>query len=43
MIELFAEVKRIFDPNGVFNPGKKVPVLGDGGTIKEVDQFMLRS
>ena len=41
MIELFAEVKRIFDPNGVFNPGKKVPVLGDGGTVKDVAGFMM--
>src|SRR3989344_3162586 len=41
MIELFAEVKRIFDPNGVFNPGKKVPVLSDGGTVKDVAGFMM--
>src|SRR3989344_840618 len=41
MIELFAEVKKIFDPNGVFNPGKKVPVLSDGGTVKDVAGFMM--
>src|SRR3989344_4013539 len=41
MIELFAEVKRIFDPHGVFNPGKKVPVSGDGGSVKELAGFMM--
>jgi len=29
MVELFAEVKKIFDPLGIFNPGKKV-----GGDLK---------
>jgi FAD/FMN-containing dehydrogenase len=38
MLELFAETKRIFDPHGVFNPGKKV-----GGTISEIEKFMIRS
>jgi len=41
MIELFAEAKRIFDPKGVFNPGKKVPVQGDGGSVKDVAGFMM--
>lgn len=38
MLELFAEVKRIFDPTNVFNPGKKVN--GSKDTIK---RFMIRS
>jgi FAD/FMN-containing dehydrogenase len=34
-IELFARVKRAFDPNGVFNPGVKVAVAGQRA-IEEV-------
>lgn len=36
MISLFAEVKRIFDPLGVLNPGKKT-----GGTIKDIEDSMI--
>jgi FAD/FMN-containing dehydrogenase len=36
MCELFAEVKRIFDPLGIFNPGKKV-----GGTLQDIDRYMI--
>jgi FAD/FMN-containing dehydrogenase len=28
MLEIFRKVKQIFDPKNIFNPGKKVPVLG---------------
>jgi FAD/FMN-containing dehydrogenase len=31
MIELFADVKRIFDPLGILNPGKKT-----GGTLEDI-------
>jgi FAD/FMN-containing dehydrogenase len=34
---LFAEVKHIFDPAGILNPGKKV-----GGTIDDIKKYMLR-
>ena len=37
MIELFAEVKRIFDPLGVFNPGKKT-----GGTFADIEKYMIK-
>lgn len=30
MLELFKEVKHIFDPHNIFNPGKKVPSTGTG-------------
>ncbi|MBM3272207.1 FAD-binding oxidoreductase [Candidatus Kaiserbacteria bacterium] len=37
MLELFAEVKRIFDPDGILNPGKKV-----GGTVEDIEQSMIQ-
>ena len=36
MVALFAEVKQIFDPLNIFNPGKKV-----GGTFADIDKDML--
>lgn len=36
MYKLFREVKRIFDPNNIFNPGKKI-----GGTIDDITQSMI--
>lgn len=36
MCQLFAEVKRIFDPLGILNPGKKV-----GGTIEDIKRDMI--
>jgi FAD/FMN-containing dehydrogenase len=36
MVELFAETKKIFDPNGIFNPGKKV-----GGTFEAIKADMI--
>lgn len=36
MVSLFAEVKRIFDPLNVLNPGKKV-----GGTIDDIKRSMI--
>ncbi len=37
MIELFSEVKKIFDPHNIFNPGKKV-----GGTLLDIDRYMMK-
>lgn len=37
MTDLFAEVKRIFDPLEILNPGKKV-----GGTIHDIEQSMIK-
>jgi FAD/FMN-containing dehydrogenase len=34
---LFAEVKSIFDPLNIFNPGKKI-----GGTIEDIERSMIR-
>ena len=36
MCELFAQVKKIFDPLNILNPGKKV-----GGTIADIERSML--
>lgn len=36
MCELFADVKKIFDPLNIFNPGKKV-----GGTIEDIKKYMI--
>ena len=36
MLELFAEVKKIFDPLNIFNPGKKV-----GGTREDIERLMI--
>jgi len=36
MMHLFAEVKKIFDPYGVFNPGKKV-----GGTLTDITRSII--
>jgi FAD/FMN-containing dehydrogenase len=37
MCALFAEVKKIFDPLGILNPGKKV-----GGTIEDISRSMIK-
>jgi FAD/FMN-containing dehydrogenase len=37
MVELFAQVKQVFDPLNIFNPGKKV-----GGTVDDIKKYMLR-
>lgn len=37
MVKLFAETKRIFDPQNIFNPGKKV-----GGTFEDIERLMLK-
>ncbi|OGG45279.1 hypothetical protein A2673_01675 [Candidatus Kaiserbacteria bacterium RIFCSPHIGHO2_01_FULL_50_13] len=36
MLVLFAEVKKIFDPLNIFNPGKKV-----GGTFEDIKRLMM--
>ena len=38
MYGLFREVKRIFDPNNIFNPGKKV-----GGTLSYMREHIIKS
>lgn len=40
MLELFAETKKIFDPQNIFNPGKKVSLPDQGGTVADIEKFM---
>jgi FAD/FMN-containing dehydrogenase len=42
IVELFAEVKKIFDPLNIFNPGKKIAAPGEGGTISDIERFMIK-
>lgn len=42
MCKLFAEVKNIFDPLNIFNPGKKVSLPGQGGTVEDIEKSMIR-
>ena len=42
MCALFAEVKKIFDPLNILNPGKKVPFPGEGGSVEDIDRFMIK-
>lgn len=37
VVKLFADTKRIFDPENIFNPGKKV-----GGTFADIERSMIR-
>lgn len=37
IMQLFEETKRIFDPENLFNPGKKV-----GGTFEDIEQSLLK-
>src|SRR3989344_5385686 len=37
VLALFAETKHIFDPENIFNPGKKV-----GGTMADIEKYMAR-
>lgn len=38
MVSLFEKTKKIFDPENIFNPGKKV-----GGTFEDIERDMLKS
>jgi len=38
MLELFVQIKKIFDPLNILNPGKKV-----GGTVEDVRKYMIKS
>lgn len=37
MVRLFEETKRIFDPENMFNPGKKV-----GGTFADIEKYLVK-
>lgn len=41
MIGFFAEVKKIFDPQNMFNPGKKVGLPGQGADMKYLEEHII--
>ncbi len=42
MLEIFAEIKQIFDPYNIFNPGKKVATETMGGTKKYLKAHIIK-
>ncbi len=42
VLELFKKTKEIFDPQNIFNPGKKVPAMGgaSGGTLEYLENHI---
>ncbi len=42
MMQIFREIKNIFDPKNIFNPGKKVPVLGGIGTKEYISTHIAK-
>lgn len=40
IIQIFKEIKEIFDPKNIFNPGKKVPTKEDGGTKEYITEHI---
>jgi len=42
MVALFEKTKNIFDPLDIFNPGKKVSLLGHGGTFADIKEDMIK-
>jgi FAD/FMN-containing dehydrogenase len=43
MITVFAEVKKIFDPDNIFNPGKKVALQHEGIGTKEYLRYHIKT
>ena len=41
-LKIFAEIKKIFDPQNIFNPGKKVPTASQGGTKEYIASHIAR-
>jgi FAD/FMN-containing dehydrogenase len=42
IIKIFAEIKEIFDPKNIFNPGKKIPTQYVGGTKEYIATHIAR-
>ena len=40
IIKIFAEIKDIFDMKNIFNPGKKVPTISEGGTKEYITKHI---
>ncbi len=40
MISIFSEIKQIFDPKNIFNPGKKVPAKNGAGTKEYITKHI---
>jgi FAD/FMN-containing dehydrogenase len=40
ILNIFKQIKNSFDPNNIFNPGKKVPTLHQGGTKEYISSHL---
>ncbi|MBY0376902.1 hypothetical protein K2P96_02930 [Patescibacteria group bacterium] len=40
VVGIFKQIKQIFDPKDIFNPGKKIPITGGMGTVEFISSHI---